>query len=127
MDRVFRNILFYSLIFIVLIGVISLFKSQGYQSTEYNVKEFMHALEKDEIAEMTMQPKDKIIRITGELNEEDKEFAVNVPDDTKVINNIIDETEGKGVLKVEPEEQPSVFVNFLTMMLPFLKIGRAHV
>lgn len=123
MDRVFRNILFYALIFLVLIGVISLFKGQGDQSKEYNVKEFMQAVEKDKIAEMTMQPKDKIIRITGELNEDDKEFAVNVPDDTKVINKIIDESEGKGILKVEPEEQPSVFVNFLTMMLPFLIIG----
>src|SRR5699024_7822549 len=52
-----------------------------------------------------------------------KEFAVNVPDDTEVINNIIDETEGKGILKVEPEEQQSVFVTFFTMMFPFLIIG----
>src|SRR5699024_6635056 len=123
MNRGFRNILFYALIFLVLIGVVSLFKGQGDQSKEYNVKEFMHALEKDKIAEMTMQPKDKIIRITGELNEDDKEFAVNVPDDTEVINNIIDETEGKGILKVEPEEQQSVFVTFFTMMFPFLIIG----
>src|SRR5699024_11867361 len=82
--------------------------------------------EKDKIAEMTMQPKDKIIRITGELNEDDKEFAVNVPDDTEVINNIIDETEGKGILKVEPEEQQSVFVTFFTMMFPFLIRSEEH-
>src|SRR5699024_1098916 len=41
---------------------------------------------------------------------------------TEVINNIIDETEGKGILKVEPEEQQSVFVTFFTMMFPFLII-----
>src|SRR5699024_12852563 len=41
----------------------------------------------------------------------------------EVINNIIDETEGKGILKVEPEEQQSVFVTFFTMMFPFLIIG----
>src|SRR5699024_12408026 len=101
MNRGFRNILFYALIFLVLIGVVSLFNGQGDQSKEYNVKAFMYALEKDKIAEMTMQPNDKIIRITGELNEDDKECAVNVLDDTAVINNIIDETEGKRVLRVE--------------------------
>src|SRR5699024_6999548 len=36
---------------------------------------------------------------------------------------IIDETEGKGILKVEPEEQQSVFVTFFTMMFRFLIIG----
>src|SRR5699024_12274194 len=105
MNRGFRNILFYALIFLVLIGVVSLFKGQGEQSKEYFVKEFMHALEKDKIAEMTMQQKDKIIRITEELNEDDKEYDVNVRDDTEVFNNIIYETEVKGILKVEPEDQ----------------------
>src|SRR5699024_12110162 len=120
MNRGFRNILFYALIFLVLIGVVSLFKGQGDQSKEYNVKEFMHALEKDKIAEMTMQPKDKIIRITGEHNDDDKEFAVNVPDDTEVINNIIEETEGKGILKEEPKNHRRIFVPSFKFVFPFL-------
>ena len=123
MDRIFRNVLTYALIFVVLIGVISLFKGQNEPSEEMNVKEFMSALEGDKISEMTMQPKNKIIRITGELKKDDKPFVVQVPDNNDIIANITDTANEKSVLKIEQEEQPSAFVSFLTMMLPFLLIG----
>ncbi|MEJ8777254.1 ATP-dependent zinc metalloprotease FtsH [Pseudogracilibacillus sp. ICA-222130] len=123
MDRIFRNVLTYALIFVVLIGVISLFKGQNEPSEEMNVKEFISALEDDKIAEMTMQPKNKIIRITGELKKDDKPFVVQVPDNNDIIANITETANEKSVLKIEQEEQPSAFVSFLTMMLPFLLIG----
>lgn len=123
MDRIFRNILFYALIFLVLIGVISLFKGQNDQSTEFNVQQFMQALDNGEIAEMTMQPKNKIMRITGELEKDKKPFIVQVPDNTEIIATITEKATEQSVLKVAEEEQPSAFVNFLTMMLPFLIIG----
>src|SRR5699024_7447409 len=123
MDRVFKNILFYALIFLVLIGVISLFRGQSDQSEEYNVQKFMNALESGEIAEMTMQPKNKIMRITGELKKGDETFVVQVPDNNDIITNITETANEQSVLKVDEEEQPSAFVNFLTMMLPFLIIG----
>ena len=123
MDRIFRNVLTYALIFVVLIGVISLFKGQNEPLEEMNVKEFMSALEGDKISEMTMQPKNKIIRITGELKKDDKPFVVQVPDNNDIIANITDTANEKSVLKIEQEEQPSAFVSFLTMMLPFLLIG----
>ena len=123
MDRIFRNVLFYALIFVVLIGVISLFKGQNEQSEEYNVKEFMQALDNGEIAEMTMQPKNKIMRITGVLEKGKQPFIVQVPDNTEIIATITDKANEQSVLKVDQEEQPSAFVSFLTMMLPFLIIG----
>jgi cell division protease FtsH len=123
MDRVFRNILFYALIFLVLIGVVSLFKGQGDQAEEYNVQQFMQALDNGDIAEMTMQPKNKIIRITGELEKDKKPFVVQVPDNNDIIATITDKANEQSVLKVDQEEQPSAFVSFLTMMLPFLIIG----
>jgi len=122
MDRVFRNILFYALIFLVLIGVISLFNSQGDQAEQYNVRQFTQALDNGEIAEMTMQPKNKIMRITGVLNN-DQPFIVQVPDNTEIVADITETAQEQSVLRVEQEEQPSAFVNFLTMMVPFLLIG----
>src|SRR5699024_2281528 len=123
MDRVFRNVLFYALIFIVLIGVISMFKEQDDQSEQFNVKEFMTALEDGQIAELTMQPKNKIIRITGVLKQEDKPFVVQVPDNTEIVADIAEEAQKNSLLKVAEEEQPSQFLSFLAMMLPFLLIG----
>ena len=122
MDRVFRNILFYALIFLVLIGVISLFKGQNDQAEQYNVRQFMQALDNGEIVEMTMQPKNKIMRITGVLNN-DQPFIVQVPDNTEIVADITEKAQEQSVLRVEQEEQPSAFVNFLTMMVPFLIIG----
>lgn len=123
MDRVFRNILFYALIFLVLIGVISLFKQQGDETEELDVQKFMTHLEDGDVSEMTMEPKNEIMRITGELAEGDKEFVVQVPDNNDIVTNITTTAQEQSVLKVEEEEQPSAFVNFLTMMLPFLIIG----
>ena len=123
MDRLFRNVMFYGLIFLVLIGVVSLFKGQNEQSEELNVQQFMTALEEDQIAEMSMQPKNKIIRVTGELKKENKPFIVQLPDNTDIIANVTELANAKSVLKIEEEEQPSAFVNFLTMMLPFLLIA----
>ena len=122
MDRVFRNILFYALIFLVLIGVISLFQGQNDHAEQYNVRQFMPALDNGEIVEMTMQPKNKIMRITGVLNN-DQPFIVQVPDNTEIVADITEKAQEQSVLRVEQEEQPSAFVNFLTMMVPFLIIG----
>src|SRR5690606_6153593 len=123
MDRVFRNVLFYALIFIVLIAVISMFRDPTEQHEEVNVREFMNALESEQIAEMTMQPKNKIIRITGVLKDNNKTFIVQVPDNTEIVADIANKATDQGILKVAEEEQPSAFLNFLAMMLPFLLIG----
>ncbi|NLI68178.1 MAG: ATP-dependent metallopeptidase FtsH/Yme1/Tma family protein [Bacilli bacterium] len=123
MDRVFRNVLFYALIFIVLIAVISMFRDPTEQHEEFNVREFMNALESEQIAEMTMQPKNKIIRITGVLKDNNKTFIVQVPDNTEIVADIANKATDQGILKVAEEEQPSAFLNFLAMMLPFLLIG----
>src|SRR5699024_6824333 len=120
MDRVFRSILFYGLIFLVLIGIVGMFKGQNEQSDELNVKEFMHALDKGDIAEMTMQPKNKIIVVTGELEQDNKPLVVQLPENTDVIAEVTDLANEQSELKVEPEEQPSAFDNFLAMMVPFL-------
>src|SRR5699024_8204699 len=115
--------LFYGLIFLVLIGVVGMFKGQNEQSDELNVKEFMHALDNGDIAEMTMQPKNKIIVVTGELEEGNKPFVVQLPENTDVIAEVTDLANEKSVLKVKQEEQPRAFVNFITKMLPFLLIA----
>src|SRR5699024_5802178 len=80
-------------------------------------------IEDSDMSEMTMETKNEIMRITGELAEGDKEFVVQVPDNNDIVKNITTTAQEQSVLKVEEEEQPSAFVNFLTMMLPFLLIA----
>src|SRR5690625_4837662 len=159
MDRIFRNVLFYALIFLVLIFVFGLFKGQNEQSEELSVNEFMQALENGEVKEMTMEPKNKIMRInrelvndkkpfvaqvpenterveemkietknkcmrnTGELVNDKQPFVAQVPDNTEIVAAITQTAREQSVMDMEQEEQPSAFLNFLTMMLPFLIIG----
>ena len=122
MNRMFRNLFFYGIIFLVLIAVVGYFKGQNEGVKEFNVHEFTQALNNDEIKEMTFQPVNKIIRFTGTLKKDKVEFIAQVPDNTEIIAEITKQAERSG-LKVEEEEQPSAFASFIMMMLPFLIIG----
>lgn len=123
MKRLMRNVFFWFLIFLVVVAVIELFRGQDEQAKELNVEEFMQALNNGDVAEMTMQPVNKIIRITGELEDGDKQFVAQVPENTDIIANITEKASEQSVLNVEQEEQPSGWVTFLTTMIPFLIIG----
>lgn len=123
MKRIFGNTVIFALIFLVLIGLIGLIKGQSNEAEELDVQEFMQALNNGEIQEMTMQPANKIMRVTGKLTKNDQEFISQVPDNTEIIATITDQATEQSVLKVEEEEQPSGFVTFLTTMIPFLIIG----
>jgi len=123
MNRWFRNLFFYGIIFLVLFSVINLVTGQNNDAEELNVQEFMEALNNGEVKEMTMQPVNKIYRVTGTLSTDQTEFVAQVPDNPDIISNITDLATEQSILNVEEEEQPSAFVSFLTMMLPFLLIG----
>lgn len=123
MNRLFRNIFFYGVIFLVLIAVIGLFKGQSDDIKEFNVHEFTQALNNGEIKEMTFQPVNKIVRFTGVLEKGKVEFVAQVPDNPDIISTITEQASEQSVLKVAEEEQPSAFMSFITMMLPFLIIG----
>src|SRR5699024_11607005 len=81
------------------------------------------ALDNGDIKEMTMQPVNKIMRVTGTLEKKDQEFVAQVPDNTDIVANITETANKQSVLKMKEEEQPSRFTTFLTTMLPFLIIG----
>ncbi|MBU8568128.1 ATP-dependent zinc metalloprotease FtsH [Virgibacillus pantothenticus] len=123
MSRIFRNAIFWILIVLVIISVISVFSGQNEEAKEYNVKQFMDALNNGEIKEMTMQPANGIIRYKGVLNDDEKPFVAQVPDNTDIVSSITEQANEQSVLHVEEEEQPSMWVTLLTTMIPFLIIG----
>ncbi|WP_281976230.1 ATP-dependent zinc metalloprotease FtsH [Halobacillus litoralis] len=124
MNRIFRNTIFYLLIFLVVIGVVGLFRGQGDAQTEYNVNEFYNKLNNGEIEEMTIQPVNGVIRVTGheEGAEEGETFIAKIPANDQVISNITQTAQEQSVLSVEEEEQPSAWVTFLTSIIPFVII-----
>jgi len=123
MNRLFKNLFFYGILFLVLIAAVGVLKGQGEQAKELNVNEFTQALNNGEIKEMTMQPANKIIRFSGELEKGDKTFVAQVPDNPEIIAQITSTANKQSVMNVKEEEQPSGFVTFITQMIPFLLIG----
>ncbi|CDQ21797.1 ATP-dependent zinc metalloprotease FtsH [Halobacillus karajensis] len=124
MNRIFRNTIFYLLIFLVVIGVVGLFRGQGDPQTEYNVNEFYNKLNNGEIQEMTIQPVNGVIRVTGQEQgaEEGETFVAQIPANDEVIANITQTAQEQSNLTVEQEEQPSAWVTFLTSIIPFVII-----
>ncbi|MFD1362561.1 ATP-dependent zinc metalloprotease FtsH [Lentibacillus salinarum] len=123
MNRIFRNVIFYLLIFLVVIGVIGVFNGQGEQREQYDVQEFMNVLNNGEIDEMTMQPANGIMRITGNLSG-GEEFIAQVPDTTDIVTQVYEQAADQSTkLSTAEEEQPSGWVTFLTTIIPFLILG----
>lgn len=122
MNRIIRNVILYFLIFLVVIGIISVFSSQNNQAEELKVSEFMQALENNEIKEMVMRPANGVIRIVGELEAEDKSFVTNILNSPGIVESVEQTAEDQGILNVKEEEQPSGWVTFLTTMIPFVII-----
>lgn len=123
MKRIFGNAFFWILMFLVVVAVISVFQGDNEEEVQFNVQEFQTALGNGEIEEMTMQPANGIVRFTGTLVDDEQSFIAQVPDNTMLINSITEQANEQSALNVIEEEQPSAFVSFLTMMLPFLIIG----
>src|SRR5699024_2119923 len=123
MNRMFRNVLFYLLLFVVIIGVIGVITNGNEQAKEFNVQEFMTALNNGEIKEITMQQVNKIMRFYGKLEDRNKPIVEQVSDNTDIIADLTEKANEQSVLNVKEEDTPSMCVTFLTTMIPFLIIG----
>lgn len=121
MNRGLRHLFLLGIIFLGLVAIVSMFRDTGSDVKDFNVQEFNEALDSGEIAEMEMQPKNKIYLINGKLTNDD-EFVTRIPDNPDVISSVYDIAVEQDVA-FEEEEQPSAFLNFLMMMLPLAIIG----
>ncbi|MFC4403594.1 ATP-dependent zinc metalloprotease FtsH [Gracilibacillus xinjiangensis] len=123
MNRIIRNVILYFLIFLVVIGIISVFTGQNNQAEELNTSQFMQALQNNEIKGMEMRPSNGVMRIVGELASEDNQtFITNIPNNPTIVEEVYEVGTEQGILGVNEEEQPSGWVTFLTTMIPFVII-----
>ncbi|GEN89310.1 ATP-dependent zinc metalloprotease FtsH [Oceanobacillus sp. FSL W8-0428] len=124
MNQIFRKVFVWMLLFIIIIGVIGVFNGPSEDQEQYDVQQFMNALNNGEIKELTFQPSHGIIRLTGTLTDDDEtEFVAQVPDNEAIVSQITNRASQQSQLTVEEEEQPSPWLTFLTGIIPFLLIG----
>lgn len=120
MSKVFRNTLMVIIIFVVIIGVINLFKNQTNEIEQYDINKFRTTLESGDIQSMTVQPTNNIYTVRGET-EDNTQFQTEIPQNEQLMSDILTTAQDQGVeMNADEEPQPSFWQTLLTTLLPIL-------
>lgn len=121
MNRIFRNTIFYLLIFLVIIGVVSFFNGNNEPTEKITYDQFVSHLEKGEITEVTMQPDGGVYEVKGKLKG-GKDFITNITNNDPMLDRL-DQAAIKGQkLDVLKAKETSGWVTFFTSIIPFVII-----
>lgn len=123
MNRIFRNTIFYLLIFLVVIGIVSYFNGSTQKTTPISYDKFIAKLEKGEVSSVQLQPKNGVFEVKGQLSTdtEEQQFVTYAPN-TEELQRKINENVGKTEVKYQPAEETSAWVAFFTSIIPFVII-----
>ncbi|MEH7115168.1 ATP-dependent zinc metalloprotease FtsH [Neobacillus niacini] len=122
MNRIFRNTIFYLLIFLVIIGVVSFFNGSNEPTDNISYNEFVAHLEKNEVNSFSMQPERGVFEVRGQFEKgikDGKNFLTYVPNSEKILERI--DAAGSKV-EVMPAKETSGWVTFFTSIIPFVII-----
>lgn len=127
MNKIFRNTIFYLLIFLVIIGIVSIFTNPDTATKPMTVDQFYAHLENGNVESVKVKPERQVFLVTGKLANapEDQMFQTYIPATANVIEKIIASKGPDGrPLKYEqlPADQTSGWVTFFTSIIPFIII-----
>lgn len=125
MNRIFRNTIFYLLIFLVIIGVVSFFTGANPKTEQITYNKFISDLDNGNVTEMTVQPVRGVFEVRGKMKgyAEDETFLTYIPTE-QGLNRVDKAAEANNVaeLDVAPAEEASGWVTFFTSIIPFVII-----
>ena len=114
MNKLFKNVLFYLLIIMVIIWMFDLYGEKNSKPADISYTSFMQHVQQDEIKQVTIV--DNVI--SGKLKD-GKEFSTVAPNDSKLVEKL----EAKKVdIKAELPPQPPWWMSILSSILPMLII-----
>ncbi|HYK71753.1 MAG TPA: ATP-dependent zinc metalloprotease FtsH [Pseudoneobacillus sp.] len=125
MNRIFRNTIFYLLIFLVIIGVVSFFNGSNEPTENMSYDKFVSHLEKGDVKSVSMQPEGGVYEIRGQLQGYDeKKFFVTYTTNNDPMLNRIDQAAAAGKVKLDviKAKETSGWVTFFTSIIPFVII-----
>ncbi len=120
MNRIFRNTIFYLLIFLVIIGVVSFFNGSNEPTDHITYDKFVVSLEKGDVKSFSMQPDRNVYEVRGQYSS-GKNFLTYIPASEK-IQDRIDKAAAKTKVDVMPAKETSGWVTFFTSIIPFVII-----
>lgn len=123
MNRIFRNTIFYLLVFLVIIGIVSLFTRGQDANTQLTYDEFLAHLEKGEVKYFDAQPEKQVYVVKGQLKSYNKDqyFTTNVwnnPSTLDYLEQVAKKTNTK--YRFLMARETSGWLQFLTTMIPFI-------
>jgi cell division protease FtsH len=125
MNRIFRNTIFYLLIFLVIIGVVSFFTGANPKTEQITYNTFISDLNKGNVTEMSVQPVRGVFEVRGTMKgyEEDQTFLTYIPTEQGLnrVDKAAEENNVK-VIEIAPAEETSGWVTFFTSIIPFVII-----
>ena len=119
MNRIFRNTIFYLLIFLVIIGVVSFFNGSNETTDQISYDKFVTQLESGKVESFSMQPDRGVYEVRGVLRSNSKKFVTYIPNSEKILDRI-DKADSK--VEVMPAKETSGWVTFFTSIIPFVII-----
>jgi cell division protease FtsH len=119
MNRIFRNTIFYLLIFLVIIGVVSFFNGSNEPTDQISYDKFVEQLESKEVKSFTMQPERGVFEIRGTLEANDKKFITYIPNGESILDTV---QNSDAKVDVMPAKETSGWVTFFTSIIPFVII-----
>ncbi|MBT2679207.1 ATP-dependent zinc metalloprotease FtsH [Bacillus sp. ISL-35] len=124
MNRIFRNTIFYLLIFLVIIGVVSFFNGNNQPTEQISYDKFMQELEAGNVSgTLTLQPERGVYEVRGQMKgqEEGKGFITYVWSNPDTLNRI-EQTAADADVDIKPAKETSGWVTFFTSIIPFIII-----
>jgi cell division protease FtsH len=124
MNRIFRNTIFYLLIFLVIIGVVSFFNGNNQPTEQISYDKFMQELEAGNVeGDLSLQPERGVYEVRGQLKgqEEGKGFITYVWNNPDTLSRI-EETAAQADVEIKPAKETSGWVTFFTSIIPFIII-----
>jgi cell division protease FtsH len=121
MNRIFRNTIFYLLIFLVIIGVVSFFNGNNEPTENISYSKFVDHLEAKEVDSISVQPERGVYEVRGTLEgaEEGKSFITYVWNSESLLQKI---EQADPTVDVLPAKETSGWVTFFTSIIPFVII-----
>ncbi|MBS2967285.1 ATP-dependent zinc metalloprotease FtsH [Metabacillus sp. KIGAM252] len=121
MKRIFRNTIFYLLIFLVVIGIVSTFNGQNPKTEPLTYTNFVSKLEAGDVKQITAKPVRGVFEVKGQLKgaKKDEYFLTHVPSES--IDQITAAAKSSQT-EFQPAEETSGWVTFFTSIIPFVII-----
>ncbi|MBP3967221.1 ATP-dependent zinc metalloprotease FtsH [Paenibacillus lignilyticus] len=128
MNRIIRNTGFYLIIFLVTVGIFQFISSQNDSTTEIRYDQFRQELANDNVKQVELQFDGYSYLITGEYknkpeNSDSAQFYTHSSVEEYVVKEVTDaQLKNKFAMEVKPMEGQSIWLTFLTSIIPFVII-----